>query len=97
MCDSQRGFGLYTAFTGQLQKVTTNNYNTIAISTLMKITLFASQQYYSLAVAWLTASNNAYSSASGLKCSLNSGCLTTASLPQSPRTELTWLPPLSSG
>jgi hypothetical protein len=39
MCDYRRGFGLYIVFIDHLQVVTTNNYNTIAISTLYKMTL----------------------------------------------------------
>jgi hypothetical protein len=34
MCDYRRGFVLVNRFIDQLQVITTNNYNTIAISTL---------------------------------------------------------------
>jgi hypothetical protein len=34
MCDYRRGFGLVDRFTDHLQVVATNNYNTVAISTL---------------------------------------------------------------
>jgi hypothetical protein len=36
ICESRRGFGLDIEFTDHLQVVITNNYNTIAISTLYK-------------------------------------------------------------
>jgi hypothetical protein len=39
LSDYRRGFGLDIGFIDHLQAVTTDNYNTIAISTLYKITL----------------------------------------------------------
>jgi carboxypeptidase C (cathepsin A) len=53
MCMSERGFGLDIGFIDHLQTVTTNNYNTIAISTFYKImpSLFQ-PAVSSLVVAW---------------------------------------------
>jgi hypothetical protein len=50
MSDYRRGFGLDIGFIDHLQVVTTNNYNTIAISTLYKIT--PSPAVSLLVVAW---------------------------------------------
>jgi hypothetical protein len=53
MCDYRRGSGLDIGFIDHLQVVTTNIYNTIAISTLYKITLGLFQPAVSsLVVAW---------------------------------------------
>jgi hypothetical protein len=77
--DYRLGFGLDIGFTDHLQVVTTNNYNTIAISTLYKITLsFPARSVFTRRFL-IMASNSGDSSASALKSSLNGGSLPTDS------------------
>jgi hypothetical protein len=53
ICDYRWDFGLNIGFIDQLQVVTTNDYNTVAISTLYKIMLSLFQPAVSaLVVAW---------------------------------------------
>jgi hypothetical protein len=85
MCDYRRGFRLDIAFIDHLQVETTNKYTTIVISTLYKMKLsFPACSVFPRRFL-VTASNKVYSSASGLKSSLNGGSLPTELfLPQLP-------------
>jgi hypothetical protein len=66
MCDYRRGFGLDIRFIDHLQVVTTNDYNTLALSTLYKITpSFPACSVFTTSCL-IRGSNNGYSSASGL-------------------------------
>jgi hypothetical protein len=78
MSDYRQGFGLDIRFTDNLQVATTNNYNNIDISTLLQNhakSLPARSVFTSSCL--VTASNNGYSSTSGVKFSLNCGSLPT--------------------
>jgi hypothetical protein len=83
MSDSRRGFGFYIGsidhFTTQL--VNTLNYSVIINSPTLEITSaqaksFSVRSVFST-IYLVTASNNGYSSASGIKPSLNGGSLPT--------------------
>jgi hypothetical protein len=74
------GFGLDIGFIDHLQVVTTNDYNTIAISTFSlqnDAKSFPARSVF-ISNCLIMASNNGYSSASGLKSSLNGGSFPTA-------------------
>jgi hypothetical protein len=72
---------LDNGFMDYLQAVTTNNYNTIADFHTLHITTTYTKSFPVCSVFIrrfrVTASNNGYSSASGLKSSLNGGSLPT--------------------
>jgi hypothetical protein len=70
MCDNRQGFGLDIGFIDHLQFVTTNNYNIIAKS-------FPARSVFTSSCL-VTASNNDYTSTSGLKSSLKGGSFSTA-------------------
>jgi hypothetical protein len=75
--DYRRGFVLDIGFIDYLQVVTTNNYNTIAISTQYKITLsFPAHNVFS-GSCLVTAFDNGFSSAPGFKSSPKGGSLPT--------------------
>jgi hypothetical protein len=86
MCvwDSRRGFGFDIAFTDHFntQLVTTLNYSAIANLHILQITRAHANSFPGRSVftssCLVTVSNNGYSSASGLKSSLNGGSLPTA-------------------
>jgi hypothetical protein len=66
---------LGVGFIDHLQVVTTNNYSAIAISTLYKMMLVFPTRSVFTSSYLVTASNNCFSSASGLMFSLKGGSL----------------------
>jgi hypothetical protein len=81
MSDSRRGLGLDIEFSDHLntQLVITFNYSAIADLHTLQITTAHTKSFPACSVftssCLVTASNNGYSSASGLKSSLNGGSL----------------------
>jgi hypothetical protein len=82
MCDSQRGFGLDIGFIDHFNTrlLTTLNYSAVANFTLYKshAKSFPAHSVFT-STCLVTASIYGYSSASGLRSSLNGGSLPTAS------------------